>query len=119
MRKPRGRAHAHADLETPGTEQSDAATRDLRIGIDEADDDARHTGVHDRLGARTSAAVMRARFEGAVKGGPACQLARGAQCTDLGVGSAGRARRALEHVALGGHHDRADPRVRWCEQSHR
>ena len=82
------RTRRDVDRDAPLPEPGDAATRDVGIGVDERDDDARDARVEQRLGAGRRAALVRARLERDVRGGAPGAGAGRRQRADLGVRAA-------------------------------
>ena len=86
------------------------ATR--RVGVLDRDHDAPDTGGDQRVGTRSGATVVGARLERDVRGRAARPIAGRVQRFDLGVGAAGRLRRALADDDAVPHEDATDPGVR-------
>ena len=81
---------ADVHVDSVGAQPLDALAPDVAIGILDGDDDPGHTGVDQRVGARRSAAIVRAGLEGDVGGGADRSLARTSERFDLGVWATGR-----------------------------
>jgi hypothetical protein len=104
--------------ESGSTQGGDPAAGDTRIGIEDPDDDAFHTGGDDRVDARRRAAVMRARLQRHVQRrppGPSPGLTEG---DHLGVSTAGRFGRTRADDDPVGHEDRPHPGIRRRGDAH-
>ena len=88
-----------------------ATTGDFRVRVLHRRDHPRHTGIHQRIGARRRTAVVAARFEGHVSGGAPSLVAGGAQGVDFGVGFAGAHVPAFADNLPVTHDHAAHPRV--------
>jgi len=90
------RSGADIDDNTCRTQSFDATTTDARIGIDNTDDDAAHSGIDQCIDARVGLAEVRARFKGHIDSCSSRELSCRAKCDRLRVLSSGGFGRALE-----------------------
>ena len=101
-----------ADSDAALAQARDAGAAHVGVGILDRDDDTRHAGIEQRVGAGRRAAVVRARFERDVGGRAQSALPRLTKRLDLGVGPARRLGRALADDLAVAHEDAPDPGVR-------
>src|SRR5262245_11447382 len=104
-------AYANQSANAGRAQALDAASGDPRIGIQDADDDARDAGREQAVDARRRPTVVRARLEADERGGAPRAFAGGGDGEAFGVWAASAAVVALADDLAVAHEDTADPRV--------
>jgi hypothetical protein len=120
QRLPDQRIITDGHLDTGVAQRLDTVARHTHIGIKDTDDNRTDASCDNRFRARTSAAVMTARFQRDIQRGSASTLARLIECNNLGVTPTGLFGRTLtDNHTLFVYDHGANPGIGRCAATHR